>query len=71
MQYQQIVPREFQATHLEPDDSIILKIDRSRWTVESRVGGVYQLRNLNGDLKLVQRHQIKQDPASTGYSKRI
>lgn len=58
-------------THLEPDDSVILKIDKSKWVVESRVGGVYQLRQQNGNLKLVQRDQIKKDPYSTGYSKRI
>lgn len=51
--------------HMEPDDSIILKKDNSRWTIESRVGGVYQLRQKTGETMLVQRHQIKRDPGST------
>ncbi len=71
MQYQQITPRALQVIHLQPSDSVILKADKSRWQIETRVGGVYQLRKPNGETKLVQRHQIKRDPYSTGLTKRI
>lgn len=53
--------------HLQPDDSVITKADGERWIVETRVGGVYQLRKPTGEIKLVQRKQIKRDPRSTGY----
>ncbi len=57
---------EFAMAHFQPDDSVIEKKTGAAWTVETRIGGVYQLRNRVGELKLVQRGAIKRATPTNG-----
>lgn len=49
------------------EPSSVVRFERRLWSVETRVGGVYQLRDGLGNLRLAQRHEFtKVDGATNG-----
>lgn len=40
------------------EPSSVVRFERRLWSVETRVGGVYQLRSGTGELRLAQRHEF-------------